>query len=78
MSDAYGRLQPYLEFLGIFSNFRKIRLVRAALVFSDRQTEEETDRHDDMIGVPRSYANAPENEQTRFATMPHSEENNII
>ena len=52
--------------------------MRAALVFSDRQTEEETDRHDDMIGVPRSYANAPENEQTRFATMPHSEENNII
>ena len=52
--------------------------MKAALVFSDRQTEEETDGHDYMIGVLRSYDNAPENEQTRFATMPRSEENNIL
>jgi len=67
-----------LEFLGIFSNFKEIGLVRAALIFSDRQTEKETDGHDDMIGVPRGYANAPENEQTRFPTMPRSEENNVL
>lgn len=52
--------------------------MRAALIFSDRQTEKETDGHDDMIGVPRGYANAPENEQTRFPTMPRSEENNVL
>lgn len=42
------------------------------------QTEEETDGHDDMMGVPRTYANAPENERTRFVTMPRSEENNVL
>jgi hypothetical protein len=30
--------------------------------YTFRQTEEETDIHDDIIGVPRDYANAPENE----------------
>ena len=42
----------------------KIYLVWAELFYADRQTDRQTDRHDELVVAVRSLANAPKNKWT--------------